>query len=214
MPRISVIVPVLNGEKYIGRCIRSLMAQTFPEDQFEIIVINDGSTDRTSFALEIFGSSVHVINHPKTMGLPGALNTGIKAARGQFIIRVDADDYVHAEYLNILHLCLVMNSSFDSVACDYIEVNDREEVLGVKNCLEHPIGCAVMFRIEQLIDIGLYDEEFHLHEEKDLKYRFAKKYKTERIPLPLYRYRRHESNITNNTEAMLEYMAKLNNKHG
>ena len=69
-----------------------------------------------------------------------------------------------------------------------------------------------MFRTEQLIDIGLYDEDFLLHEEKDLRIRFLRKYSIERIPLPLYRYRRHHDNITNNDKNDLLFTEKLNNK--
>ena len=51
---VSIIVPVYNQEKYIGRCLRSLLAQDFDKDRFEVIVINDGSNDKTAYALELF----------------------------------------------------------------------------------------------------------------------------------------------------------------
>ena len=55
-----------------------------------------------------------------------------------------------------------------------------------------------MFKTENLVEIGLYNEKFFLHEEKELRLRFEKKYSIERVALPLYRYRKHESNMTNN----------------
>jgi hypothetical protein len=70
-----------------------------------------------------------------------------------------------------------------------------------------------MFRIDQLIDIGLYDEGFFAREEEDLRIRFLEKYSIFRVQLPLYRYRRHENNLTNNSTHMQEYSEKLNNKH-
>lgn len=60
-PTVSVIVAALNQEKYIGRCIRSLLNQNFPKEDYEIIIINDGSTDKTKYALEIFGKEIKVI---------------------------------------------------------------------------------------------------------------------------------------------------------
>ena len=66
--------------------------------------------------------------------------------------------------------------------------------------MKDPIGCGIMFRKKQLIDIGLYDIEFKIHEERDLRKRFEKKYQINKIDIPLYRYRRHQANITNNKE--------------
>jgi hypothetical protein len=70
-----------------------------------------------------------------------------------------------------------------------------------------------MFRIEQLIEIGLYDESFLINEEVDLKERFSRKYGITRIPLPLYRYRLHEKNMTKDLEKKAEFDLKINKKH-
>ena len=71
-----------------------------------------------------------------------------------------------------------------------------------------------MFRKEQLLDIGLYDESFKCHEDRELRFRFEQKYKIHRLELPLYRYRRHESNMTNNSQEMDLYSKRLIAKHG
>ena len=106
IPTVSVIVTAYNQEKYIGRCIRSLLSQTSPASFFEIIVVNDASIDRTQYALELFGDAITLIKNEKNIGLPGSLNRGIKAAKGRFIVRVDGDDYVHSEYVNFLSIHL------------------------------------------------------------------------------------------------------------
>ena len=95
---VSVIVPVYNQEKYIGRCLRSLLAQDFPKNEYEIIVINDGSTDRTSYGLELFKNDIVLINNKKNKGLPYSLNQGIRKSKSKFIVRVDSDDYVNVNY--------------------------------------------------------------------------------------------------------------------
>jgi glycosyltransferase involved in cell wall biosynthesis len=212
-PAVSIIIPAHNQEKYIGRCLRSAINQTLDEADYEIIVINDGSVDRTEYALELFRDEITLINNLSQVGLPAALNRGIHAAKGQFIVRVDADDYVHAEYLNILSLYLKLNKDIDAVACDYYLVDEHENLLAQKNCTEEPIGCGIMFRVNQLIDIGLYDEDFLSREEEDLRIRFEKKHAINRIRLPLYRYRRHDTNMTNDTERMNESSVTLKDKH-
>lgn len=211
---VSVLVPVHNQEKYIGRCLRSLLSQNYPRAAFEIIVIDDGSHDRTPYALELFKDEITLVRNDTNLGLPASLNRGIHASNSPFVVRVDSDDYVNSNFLSLLNLFLANNLYMDAVACDYLIINDREEVLARKNCLEEPIACGIMFRTEQLIDIGLYDESFLLHEESDLRFRFLQKYNIHRLELPLYRYRRHDANITNNTEAMAHHMTQLIQKHG
>ena len=214
MPLISVIVPVYNQEKFIGRCLRSLLHQTISHEKYEIIVINDGSTDRTSYALELFHDAITTITNETNVGLPASINRGILAARSPYIVRVDSDDYVNQNFLNFLYVYLDQNQYADAVACDYYLVNDAEEVLERANCMDYPIACGIMFRKKQLIDIGLYDESFRWHEDKDLRIRFEKKYSISRLELPLYRYRRHDSNITNDTDAMEYHRQNLIRKHG
>jgi hypothetical protein len=127
---------------------------------------------------------------------------------------VDSDDYVNANFLAILNMFLTNNHYMDAVACDYLEVDDREEILARKNCSDDPIACGIMFRTEQLVDIGLYDEDFLMCEERDLRIRFLTKYNIHRVELPLYRYRRHGNNMTNNIESMAQHMNHLAQKHG
>ena len=211
-PTISVIIAAYNEEKFIGRTIRSLLNQNISQQSYEIIVINDNSSDKTQYALQLFEGDVRVINNTKKHGLAYSLNLGIKEARGKYVVRVDADDYVHAEYLKVLSEFLEQNKYMDAVACDYLLVDDEEKVLSRCNCISEPIGCGIMFRIENLIEIGLYDDEFLMHEDKELMLRFEKKYKVHRIELPLYRYRKHEGNMTNNISSMKKYERKLNEK--
>ena len=214
LPTVSLVVAVRNQEKYIGRCIRSILNQTYPRNDYEIIVVNDASTDQTRFALELFGEDIRLINNPERKGLPGSLNTGIRSARGRFVVRIDGDDYVHHEYVNILSLHLALNPAIDAVACDYNLVTNNDEVIERVNCEERPIGCGIMFRVDQLVDLGLYDENFLRHEDRDLRIRFLEKHNIHRVALPLYRYRRHDENMTNDHSEMHGYLKDLEAKHG
>ena len=214
IPHIAIIIPVYNQEKWIGRCLRSLIHQSMPRNNYELIVVNDGSNDRTSYALDLFQDEITRINLPENKGLPAALNIGIKSSTANHIVRVDSDDYVNENFLFLLYEFLEQNKYMDAVACDYLLVDDNEEVLDRKNCMEEPIGCGIMFKSSQLLEIGLYDEEFQLHEERDLRHRFEKKYQIHRLELPIYRYRQHEKNITKNIKAFKFHEKKLKDKHG
>ena len=195
MPKVSIIIAVRNGGKYIERAIRSCLNQTF--DDYEVIVVNDGSSDNTRAVAKLFGDRIKVRTIMREAGGCGVpSNVGIRAAQASFIVRVDADDYISENLLQIEYLFLSMNKDMDAVACDYNVVDVNEDVLWRCNCEEEPIACGIMFRKDRFIDVGLYDESLQVDEEKELMSRFTEKYKVHRIQLPLYRYYKHEGSLS------------------
>ena len=210
---VSVIVAAHNEERYLGRCLRSLLAQRFERSRYDVIVIDDASTDRTSAVLATFGDSITVLRNETNLGLPASLNRAITSTHSKFIVRVDADDYVNSAFLDVMYMFLADNPQFDAAACDYLLVDDREEVISRRDAVKEPIACGIMFRTEQLIDIGLYDESFLRHEDRDLRLGFLDRYTIHHVPLPMYRYRRHDDNITNDTAEMAHHERRLHDKH-
>ena len=93
---VSCIIPVYNGERFVGEAIATVLAQS--HQPVEVIVVDDGSTDGTSAVVRTFGSSVHYIEQPNA-GPPAARNAGIRAAQGEFVGFLDADDRWHPEKL-------------------------------------------------------------------------------------------------------------------
>src|SRR5271156_2731884 len=89
MPRVSVVIPIYNGAATIGRALQSLFDQTFTD--FEIVCVDDGSTDDTPSVLAGYGDRIRVIRQ-SNRGLPGARNAGVAASRGQLIALIDHDD--------------------------------------------------------------------------------------------------------------------------
>ncbi len=100
---VSVVVPVYNVERYVGRCIESLIAQTY--DNIEIILVDDGSRDQSGAICDRYSGQDQrvVVIHKKNGGLSDARNEGIRQARGKWITFVDSDDYTHPEYVHVLH---------------------------------------------------------------------------------------------------------------
>ncbi|MFO7906471.1 MAG: glycosyltransferase family A protein [Pirellulaceae bacterium] len=102
VPAVSVIVPAHNDEPYIGQCIESILGQTF--EDFELIVVNDGSTDNTPSIIEEYAAKdprVRVIHTGQKSGRGAARNTGIEAARAELIAFQDADDLSVPDRLEI-----------------------------------------------------------------------------------------------------------------
>jgi len=210
---VSVVATVKNAMAYIGRCLRSLINQNFDREKYEIILVNDKSTDKTKEAITPYLGELIYIENKKSLGLPGSLNVGIQQAKGQYIVRVDADDWVHKEYINILYNLLHLSNELDAVACDYYLMDNKQKIISKENCLKTPIGCGIMFRSHHLIEIGLYDNKLMSSGDEDLLIRYKKKYDIFRVPIPLYRYRRHKTNMTNNKKLLKKYEKKLLKKH-
>lgn len=100
MTKVSVIIPVYNVEKYLKRCLDSVLNQTLRD--IEIICINDGSTDTSVQILEEYGTKIKVI-HSKNKGVSIARNTGLEVANGDFVAFLDSDDYIDADFYEKLY---------------------------------------------------------------------------------------------------------------
>ena len=103
--KVSVIIPAYNGEDFLGEAIQSVLDQTY--QNFEIVIVDDVSTDRTSQIVQHFDDSrIRYILHPKNQGANIARNTGIRSSDGEIIAFLDQDDIFHSEKLN-MHVTLL-----------------------------------------------------------------------------------------------------------
>ena len=99
MIEVSVIIPTYNRAKRVCRAVSSVLDQTYRD--FEIIVIDDASTDDTMERLKVFGDRIQVIGHPENNGVSAARNSGIKKSKGAYIALLDSDDYWMPEKLRV-----------------------------------------------------------------------------------------------------------------
>lgn len=118
--KISVIIPVYNASEHLAECLESLLKQTYAD--FEVICINDGSTDNSSEILNYYQNKdkrIRVFNQ-ENKGTAKAREQGIKNALGEWVVYVDADDYVSVDYLQKLY-CHAQKEKSDAVFCYYYE---------------------------------------------------------------------------------------------
>jgi len=202
-PKISVIITAHNYGKYLKQCIESALNQTFKD--YEIIVVNDGSTDNTAEILEEFKNRVKIINLPG-IGLAGACNRGVKASRGEYIIRLDADDYFDENILLIESTYLDKHPEVGLVYPDYYLVDESGRVIEHVRMLKvgeelrllyrNPLAAGAMFRRKCFDEIGGYTEKPGYTEDYDFWIKFISKFKVKNINLPLMYYRRHRGSMS------------------
>lgn len=139
MPDISVIVPAYNAEKYIEKCLDSILAQT--KKEFEIIVVNDGSKDNTLNIInkyqEKYPDIINVIDQ-HNQGLSMTRNNAIKESKGEYLIFVDSDDFIKPDMLEKLYAKAIL-SGFDVVASDVDCVYPDKSVL-IKSGIKQDIA--------------------------------------------------------------------------
>src|SRR4030088_1747169 len=121
-PKITVLMPVYNAGKYIRDAIDSVLSQTFSD--FELLIINDGSTDDAEKIIESFNDPrISVINQ-SNKGIAIALNTGLQLARAPYIARFDADDICYEDRLKVQYRFITANPEYiiAGSAADYIDM--------------------------------------------------------------------------------------------
>ncbi|MDC0346727.1 glycosyltransferase family 2 protein [Candidatus Pelagibacter sp.] len=205
---ISIIICSYKHDKWIERCLRSVLNQKLvAKNSFEIILVDDCSKDKTQNIIKQYKHfpNLKIIKNKKNLGLPKSINLAMKKSSGRYLMRVDSDDYIQRYSLFMMKFFLDYNRHYQAVNCDYIKVNENEEILKRYNVRNNYIACGVMFRRECLFDLGLYDENFKMREGHDLLKRFLKKYKLGHLEIPLYKYRDHKTNRTKNKVSVKKY---------
>jgi glycosyltransferase involved in cell wall biosynthesis len=209
-PAISVVIPVYNAARYLESAVASVQAQTFSD--FEIIAVDDGSTDDSKAILTRIAASdtrLRVISRPNT-GIVGALNDALTAARGEFVARMDADDLClpnrfekQVAFLRANPDCLCVGSAFlyiDSAGCFIKECSratdhaaiEGELLSGNGGVIIHP---AALFRRAAIEHAGGYRELAQWVEDLDLYLRLARIGQLANLADVLFHYRFHEQSV-------------------
>ena len=212
----SVIICSYNNKPYLGRAIRSCLKQSMPKDRYEIIVVDDASTDESRDVLVGFKDKIVPVLLDKNVGVAEASNVGIRNSLGSFVIRVDSDDYISENALLFMTEILLANPDIGFVYSDHYRVDknekktERVDINTPELLFRH--GAGIMFRKSYLEYIGLYDSEFRNAEDFDLLKKYFKQFNGYHLRLPLYNYRQHDSNMTRDDGERKKWETKSNDK--
>ena len=226
-PLITIYITNHNYGKFISKSVESVLNQTFKN--FELIIIDDGSTDNSINIIKKYYNNNKNINFIKQRrkGLVASNNIAINIAKGKYIMRLDADDWLHKNALKEMLSVMEKNLKIAMVFPDYYEVDVNGKIISrfvrhdfkKVNLKDQPAhGACSLIRLKILKKIGGYDEKFMC---QDGYYIWMKllKFHVENVNKPLFYYRKHGLNLTSNISfinktksRILEYINKKSKK--
>lgn len=203
-PLISCILCVFNGEKYLPSAIDSILNQTFTD--FELILVNDASTDSSRELINSYSASrIRYIENEENLGLTKSLNVGIRAAKGKYIARMDADDTCLPQRFEKQVQIFEKNPELGVVFCAGNGFIERKvpidsishESIKFRLQFENPlIHASAMFNTERIKEDLFYDERFRTAQDYELWCRLIQQYEFYQIPEKLMKFRKHEGQIS------------------
>ncbi|MFB6182331.1 MAG: glycosyltransferase [Candidatus Magasanikbacteria bacterium] len=207
--KASIVIPVYNGEDTIDKSVLSAIDQSFPKHKYEIVVVNDGSTDGTLEVLKNYKDSVRIICQ-KNKGPLVAANKGFKEARGEFVVKLDADDYFKKDFLQETVSVIENKDNLDFVYCDYFEedLSGNRKYVETKESLYNTVAVGILFRRSSLNQVGYYNEDVKFAE-YDLLLRTEKQWTAKHVCQPLFTYSRRINSLTESGEFVSKAIKQL-----
>lgn len=212
-PLVTVYVPSHNYGHYLKYAVESVLRQTYPN--WELLLVDDNSTDSTQEVINIYKGDPRIRSFKtEGLGLIGVCNLALKEAKGEYLVRLDADDIFDENILLVLATHLINNPKDALVFPDYFLVDEfgeiylserRKKIYDSNHLLDMPPnGACTMIRKEVLLKVGGYNSELGAQDGLDIWRKIASEHKSANINLPLFYYRRHDSNLTNTSQRILE----------
>lgn len=220
-PKISVYIVNFNYGRYIEQAILSVLAQTYKN--FEILIIDDGSTDDSQAVISRYALHHKIITiFQENKGLNKTNNVAINRAQGEYIMRLDADDYLEEHALELMVNYLDRHPDKGMVFPDYYLVDKGGDIIDMVRRhnfsevtqLDQPAhGACTMVRRSNLITIRGYDEAFSCQDGWDLWVRFIQYFGVGNLNLPLFYYRQHGSSLTRDENRILSTRSEILKKN-
>lgn len=222
MKKISIVLPVHNGEKYISQAIESVLQQSY--ENWELIIVNDCSIDGTSRIINDYekkDTRIRVYNNDKNLKLPATLNVGFSYAKGDYFTWTSDDNILLPQFLEVLNRYLNDNEQVDFVYSDYIGIDSEGNELGVRHMLEpenmiyqNSVGASFLYRRKIYDEIGGYSPEWFLVEDYEYWLRVYKRYRMMHVEDILYQYRFHDQSLSKTRlESIIQQTFKMKLYH-
>lgn len=202
-PLVSVLLVTYNLQNYVERAVKSVLDQTY--DNFQIILVDDYSSDGTWGRVQQFRSRVKLIRHKKRCFISAALNTALKHAVGDYIVRLDGDDKMYATLIDREVKFLEDYPELGYVHCDYHVVDETGKRMKKPKLREYDpeniyhvdmTAVGTMMRKKIFDERGWFDPEMHLQEMYEFYLRALRNYKGAFLPEKLWAYTRRPGQAT------------------
>lgn len=204
---VSIIISTFNYAKYIRGCIESCLHQTSHNLEYEVIVIDDGSTDNTAQICEDFLSEKLSVFRIENSGIEKACNFGFSLAKGMYVVRVDADDSLMSDYLSVVERYL--ETDFGFIYSDYKTIDSNGDFIKHIKLPEFDeneifkrgdfLATGTLYKKDLIDELGGYDCSIKNCglENYELVLRLIEhNVLGVHIPLPIFNYRRHLKNVS------------------
>lgn len=217
-PLVTVYITNYNYGTFIKESIESVFNQTLQD--FELLIIDDGSTDNSRIIIEEYRNNNKVqIIYQQNKGLNITNNIAMRAAKGKYLMRLDADDFLENDALKLMSKTLESNPDVGLVFPDYFYVDAKGGKIGKEkrhnfddevSLYDQPAhGACTMIRLDFLRKVGGYNESFTCQDGYDLWIKFIMQYKVKNINKPLFSYRQHGNNLTSSETRILDTRKKI-----
>jgi GT2 family glycosyltransferase len=207
-PKVSVLMAVYNGEKYLRQAIESILGQSF--EDFELLINDDGSTDRSGEIIQSYRDSrIRAVQNPINQGEERVRNQCLQRARGEYIAVLDADDIAHRDRLQIQTDFLNRNTGVSLVGSPHVIIDEAGRVVRIERVYSDELvikwgllfgnqfgHSTVMYRRKDVLDVGGYDESLPYGTDFDLWVRLSTRGRLVNLLNPLAQYRVHSQNTS------------------
>lgn len=204
IPRVSVVLPTYNQAEYLPRALDAVFNQTWKD--YELIVVNDGSTDKTSQILKEYQKqNKFTVIDKENKKLPEALNTGFHRAKGDYLTWTSSDNVMLPDMLKVLVHNLDSYPEVGLVYADWEYIDEHDNVIAAVETYEYDrllllranfVYACFMYRRACQEKVGLYDPEYIYAEDYEYWIRISRFFNMMRVPRILYRYRVHSTSLS------------------
>jgi glycosyltransferase involved in cell wall biosynthesis/CMP-N-acetylneuraminic acid synthetase len=215
-PKVTVYIPSHDYGRYLAQAVESVLSQSY--DDWELIIVDDGSLDETRAVADRYAAAhagrIRVLRHATARGLQACANLALEEARGEYILRLDADDYLDENALLVLATYLDNHPEVGLVYPNYVYVDELGRFLGLENrkkvgkeanLLDLPaLGACTMVRKRVLKTVGGYSEDYTAQDGQELWLKVVHRFPVANVSTPLFFYRQHADSLSHDRQRILD----------